>query len=86
MSVGETMKYFSVPEAAAELRLSEQTVYGLCKRRMIRHERHGLGRGKILIPEDAIGEYRRRVTVEAEETSASPSKPASRGSFKHLRV
>ena len=31
----------------------------------IRHERHGMGRGTIRIPEDALDEYRQTVTVEA---------------------
>jgi excisionase family DNA binding protein len=81
------MRFLSVAEAAVELRLSAQTVYVLCKRRKIRHERHGLGRGKILIPADALDEYRRRVTVEAGQLSAPPPNPKfSPASFKHLRV
>jgi excisionase family DNA binding protein len=85
MSVGEPMKYFSVAETAAELRLSEQTVYGLCKRRKLRHERHGLGRGKILISEDAIAEYRRSVTIAPRQSAASVP-PPKKPDLKHLRV
>ena len=77
------MKHFSVREAAAELCVCEGTVYGLCKRRVIRHERHGLGRGKILIPEDAIAEYRRSVTVGA---AASVPPPAPTAKLKHLSL
>ena len=58
------MKTFSVAEAAEELGVSPSLVYGLCQRRKIRHERHGLGRGKIKIPLDALEEYRKSVTVE----------------------
>jgi hypothetical protein len=35
----------------------------LRQRKMIRHERHGLGRGTIRIPQDALDEYRRGVTA-----------------------
>jgi excisionase family DNA binding protein len=66
------MKMFSVEEAAKELGVSRGLVYGLCQRKKIRHERHGLGRGSIRIPEDALEEYRRRVTVEA---GAAPTPP-----------
>jgi excisionase family DNA binding protein len=75
------MKLFSVREAAVELCLLENTIYGLCKRRKLRHERHGLGRGKILIPEDALAEYRRRVTVGLA-ASVPPAVP--RVKLKHL--
>jgi excisionase family DNA binding protein len=83
--VPETESFFSVAEAAAELRLSEQTVYGLCQRRKIRHERHGLGRGKILIPADALDEYRRRCTVDVleEPTKARTRQPVK---LKHLSL
>ena len=73
------MKLLSVREAAAELRLSSNTVYGLCKSRKLRHERHGQGRGKILVPEDAIAEYRRSVTVGA-------AAPAPRAKLRHLSL
>jgi excisionase family DNA binding protein len=61
------MKTYSVSEAAKELGVCVGTVYALCNRRRIRHERHGLGRGTIRIPEDAIEEYRKSVTVATEE-------------------
>jgi excisionase family DNA binding protein len=80
------MKKFSVKEAAAELGLSGSLVYALCSRRKIRHERHGIGRGKILIPEDALDEYRQRSTVPAargEGAEALPP-PGRGGTFKHL--
>jgi excisionase family DNA binding protein len=67
----------SVAEAAAALGVSRNLVYGLCQRKKIRHERHGLGRGVIRIPEDAIQEYRASVTVKTgqEKPSASPPRP-----------
>lgn len=77
------MKLLSVHEAAEALSVSENTVYGLCKRRKLRHERHGLGRGKILIPEDAIAEYRQSVTVHM--TAAVPP-AATRVKLKHLSL
>lgn len=54
-----------------ELGVSAGTVYTLCSKRKLRHERHGLGRGRIKIPEDALAEYRRAVTVETEREAAS---------------
>ena len=60
------MKKYMVKEAAEYLRVSQALVYALLASKRIRHERHGLGRGKILIPEDALDEYRERVTVDAK--------------------
>ncbi len=67
------MKLFTVKEAAEALGLSSALIYGLCAAKRLRHERHGLGRGKIKIPEDAIEEYRRSVTVGVKPASASAS-------------
>ena len=53
----------SVKQAAAHLGVSAALVYSLCASKCIRHERHGLGRGTIRIPEDALEEYRRGKTV-----------------------
>jgi excisionase family DNA binding protein len=61
------MKLLTVALAAEAMSLSETTVRALCARRKLRHERHGVGRGKILIPVDAIEEYRRGVTVVVVE-------------------
>jgi excisionase family DNA binding protein len=49
----------SVKQAAARLGISASLVYGLCAAGKIRHERHGLRRGKIVIPEEAMEEYRK---------------------------
>lgn len=75
------VKLLSVKEAADRLGISPGVVYGLCSRRLLRHERYGLGRGKIKIPEDAVDEYRQRVTVVAKPTpSTRPVK------LKHLSI
>jgi excisionase family DNA binding protein len=79
------MKRFSVREAADELGVSPQTVYGLCARKRIRHERQGLGGGKIVITDDALEEYRRSVTVRVEQRT-DPPPPTPRVKLKHLRL
>ena len=79
------MRSYSVLEAAQELGISVGTVYGLCSARKIRHERHGLRRGTIRIPADAIDEYRRSVTVNAEQGSAPPPTVAA-PKLKHLSL
>jgi excisionase family DNA binding protein len=76
------MKQFSVAEAAKELGVSAGTVYGLCAGKKLRHERIGLGRGRIKIPEDALEEYRRSVTVGTERAASLPPTPRVR--LKHL--
>ena len=57
----------TVKQAAAELGISVSLVYGLCAEGKIRHERHGLRRGTIRIPPDALAEY--RLTVSRPEQS-----------------
>ena len=82
------MKMLTVREAAAILSVSAATVYGLCTLRRLRHERIGLGRGVIRIPEDAIDEYRRAHAVEAEAGSRAET-PAPRREpvrLQHLRL
>ncbi len=60
-------KLLTVKEAAAALGVSPALLYALCAARRIRHERHGLRRGAIRIPHDAIEEYRKRCTVDVGE-------------------
>lgn len=74
----------TVKQAAEQIGISPGLVYALCAARRIRHERHGLGRGRILIPEEAIEEYRRVHTVESEEREPGPP-PRGRKTFRHLR-
>jgi excisionase family DNA binding protein len=85
-----TPTLLTIKEAAQVLRISEATLRSLVTRKQIRHERIGLGRGKIMIPEDAIEEYRRSRTVEANGGGCLDSKPApkkeARPAFKHIRV
>lgn len=71
----------NVKQAAEALGISPALVYALCSARKLRHERHGLGRGKIVIPLDALDEYRQRCTVGVEEVveeapAPAPARPA----------
>ena len=61
------MKLLTVKEAAVELRVSAATVYALCSARKLRHQRVGVGRGKILVPPDAVTEYLSKGTVKSTE-------------------
>ena len=54
----------TVCEAASRLGISRKTVYALCARGRIAHERHGLGRGTIRITDEALEQYRRTARVE----------------------
>jgi excisionase family DNA binding protein len=65
MTTGE--KSLTVKEAAARLRLSPASVYALCAAKKLRHQRVGMGRGKILVPPEAIDEYLARGTVTPTE-------------------
>ena len=74
----------TVKQAAERLGVSPALIYALVERRRIRHERHGLGRGVIRIPEDALEEYRQ--TREVGAASAAPVPDGRRVKLKHLRV
>jgi excisionase family DNA binding protein len=82
------MKLFTIKEAAEVLRVSPGTVYQLVTRKQLRHERIGLGRGKILIPEDAIEEYRQQHTVGVVSETGGSRKAARPqvSNFKYIRV
>jgi excisionase family DNA binding protein len=80
------MSLLTVREAADKLHLSSATVYALVSARKIRHERHGLGRGSIRIPEDALDEYRRSVTVVAVGGAVQQPPPVKPMKFRHLKV
>ena len=75
------MRSYSVSEAAGELGVSRALVYSLCQRRKIRHERHGLRKGKIVIPATALEEYRQSVTVPPEEEET----PSPRVSLRDIK-
>jgi excisionase family DNA binding protein len=68
----------TVREVASELGVSASLVYGLCAAGRIRHERHGLGRGTIRIPRDALDEYRKAA-------EAKPAAPAA-GELRHITL
>ncbi len=59
----------TVKEAAPRLGLSAASVYALCAARKLRHRRVGVGKGKIVIPPDAIDEYLAQATVDSTETA-----------------
>jgi len=82
----ERRRCLTVKEAAKQLRLSSATVYGLCQQRLLRHERLGLGRGKILIPEDAIEEYRRRQTVQTKTGGIPKDAARPKRVFRHIQI
>ena len=63
---------YTVKKAAEILRLSVSLTYALLAAGRIRHERHGLGRGTIRIPSDALEEYRQAQTVEVTGRKAKP--------------
>jgi hypothetical protein len=73
-----------VKEAASRLMISPALLYALCAACRIRHERHGLGRGKILISESAIQEYRqgRTIAVAVPAQTTLPVTPRLR----HLKA
>jgi excisionase family DNA binding protein len=73
----------TVKQAAAKLGVSDSLMYALLSARKIRHERHGLGRGKIVITDEALEEYRRRRTVEAQEGRPAP---APKVTLRHLQA
>jgi excisionase family DNA binding protein len=71
----------SVKQSAERLGVSAALVYALCAKNRIRHERHGLGRGTIRIPEDALEEYRKTCLVQAKDGGAGVSLP-----LKHIQL
>jgi len=72
----------SVKAAAALLGISPSLVYSLVAGRKLRFCRVGNGRGRIRIPDDAIGEYLARCTFDAREDK--PIVPARNPRLKHL--
>jgi excisionase family DNA binding protein len=81
-------RLLTVKEAAEALRVSEATVRALVEKKLLRHVRVGTGRGRVLIPEDAIEEHLQARTVEA--TGGQGTKPAPATSpprkYRHLKV
>jgi len=58
--------------------LSVGSVYALCAAKKLRHQRVGIGRGKIVIPSDAIDEYLARGTVKSTEAHPAALLSAAR--------
>lgn len=56
----------TVKQVAQQLGISRSLVYGLCSEGKIRHERHGLGRGCIRIPLEALDQYRQECVRQRE--------------------
>ena len=71
----------TVREAAAALRVSPGLVYALCATGALTHERHGLGRGTIRIPADALREYEQRARVAPAPQRMTRAEPRS---YTHL--
>lgn len=72
----------TVKQAATRLEVSVSLVYGLVAAGKLKYCRVGNGRGRIRIPEDAIGEYLARCTFDVRE-----EKPLARvPRLKHLRL
>lgn len=72
----------TVKEAAERLNVSAALVYSLISGRKLRFVRVGNGRGRIRVPEDAIGEYLARSTFGVEEKKPEPQ----RVRLKHLKL
>lgn len=69
----------TVKEAAPLLGLSAASVYALCAARRIRHARVGVGRGKIVIPPEAVAEYLAGGAVGPSEAPPAPARRTRRG-------
>jgi excisionase family DNA binding protein len=79
------MALISVKQAAVRLGVSVGTVYGLCAARRIRFSRVGLGRGKIMISEEAVQEYL-KATESGPGPVKAPAAPRPRVKLEHLRL
>lgn len=76
----------TVKEAATLLGISPSLVYRLCAAGKIRYERHGLGRGVIRIPPEALGEYRKQATVTGTGGAATPPPALPRVKLSHIKL
>lgn len=68
----------TVKQAAERLEISPSLVYSLVAGGKLRYCRVGHGRGRIRIPEDAIGEYLARCTFGVREEKPAASLPPLR--------
>jgi excisionase family DNA binding protein len=74
----------SVKQAAERLGVSSGIVYALCAASQLRDSRIGLGRGKIVISEEAIAEYLRAREAGPQLIPTPP--PRVRVKLQHLRM
>jgi excisionase family DNA binding protein len=82
---GAKVTLYTVRGAAEQLGVSSALIYALIAARKIRHERHGLKRGRIRIPQDALDEYRQSRTVDVED-AGNRITPPPKIRLKHLKV
>lgn len=75
----------NVKEAATRLECSVGTIYGLVAAHRIRFSRVGLGRGKIVISEEAVAEYLKAGEIGPSVAQVA-SMPIPRHKLKHLKV
>jgi hypothetical protein len=75
----------SVKTAAARMGVSAAIIYGLCAGRLLRHSRVGLGRGRIVISEEAIAEYLRAREHGPEAPKPVPL-PRRKIALRHLQL
>lgn len=78
----------TVKEASEILGVSSALIYSLCAAHKLRHERHGLGRGTIRIPEDALEEYRshQTVPVSGEVKASLPAPKPGQLKLEHITL
>jgi excisionase family DNA binding protein len=74
----------TVKRAADQLGVSATLLYKLVAAGKIAHERHGLGRGKILIRPDALEDYRLSRTSGVRSEAYRPR--PTRVKLKHLQL
>jgi excisionase family DNA binding protein len=84
-AVEEASVLLTVKEAAERLSVSPTLVYALCSKGLIRHERHGLGRGVIRISEEALEEYRLGREMRSDGGEEKPSRVRN-VKLKHIRL
>lgn len=81
-------KYLTVRDVAEQLGVSENTVYGLCTSRRLRHVRIGGGgsRGTIRVGDDALDAYLASVTMGPSNPPTPIPAAARKTTIKHLNV
>lgn len=62
--VATSFKYLTVAQVASALVVSPKTIYDLCAAKKLKHNRIGLGRGKIRISEQVLKEFLERNEVK----------------------